>query len=333
MKLTVDFELTNPLLGLASKSALAYLLSKSTTAWLNLPLEALVCNQFGLGATPDHPLAAVAAKADGLNVADAYWLRADPVHLILQRDSFSLGEQFPLQIEREQAESLVASLNLHFSQMQNQQDHVTPHLKFFIGHSGAWYLRLNQVPKINTTLPAMVVGKSIFQFMPQGDDSATWRAYLNEVQMLLHTHPINLARESSGEPLMNSLWLSGGGAMPTNTSLNNDVDLVVADSAFYRGLAQWSGLPCQPLTLNLEDISTSSPVCQHVRLQLARTQCLNDANFYVLLNALKTKKIKVLTLNIGFFEKTLTLTMHQSDTFKFWRKSKPVMEFFGMNLS
>lgn len=327
MKLTVDFEVASQLSGLTSDSALAYLLSKSTTEWQNLPLEALMCHQFGLVAAPDHPIAVIAAKADGLNVADAYWLRADPVHLNLQRDSFSLSEQVPLQIERGHADNLVSSLNSHFSQMQNHQDSGSQELKFFIGQSGAWYLRLDHVPKINTVLPSVAIGKNIFQLMPQGDESATWRAYLNEVQMLLHAHPVNLTRESNGELVINSLWLSGGGVMPANANLNNDVDLVLAESAFCRGLAQWSGLPYKPLSLDLEDILTSAVVHQHVRLQLAGTQRLNDATFHVLLNALRTTKIKELTLNIGCFEKTLTLTMTRLDTFKFWRKSKPVMEF------
>lgn len=327
MKLTVDFEVTSSLSELTSKSALAYLLSKPSIDWLNMPLEALTCHQFGLVAAPDHPIAVIAAQADGLNVADAYWLRADPVHLILQRDSFSLGEQVPLQIERGQAEHLVTSLNAHFSQTQSHHDSGSPNLKFLIGHSGAWYLRLNQVPKINTTLPAVAIGKNLFRLMPQGDESATWRAYLNEVQMLLHAHPVNLARESNGELVINSLWLSGGGVMPANVSVHHDVDLVLADSAFYRGLAQWSGLPCKPLPLNLEDIFIGNGVYQHVRLQLAGTQRLNDTAFDVLLNALKTKKINALTLNIGCFEKTLTLTMNRFDTFKFWRKLKPVMGF------
>ena len=327
MKLTVDFEVTSSLSALTSKSALAYLLSKSSIDWLNMPLEALICHQFGVVAAPDHPVAVIAAQADGLNVLDAYWLRADPVHLIMQRDSFSLGEQIPLQIERVQAESIVASLNSHFAPTQTDCDAALPNLKFFIGHSGAWYLRLNQVPKMSTTLPAIAIGKDLFQCMPQGDESATWRAYLNELQMLLHAHPVNLALESSGKLMVNSLWLSGGGVMPTNTSTHYDVDCVLADSAFYRGLSQWSGLPCDSLPLNLEDIFTRHAVHQHVRLQLAGTQRLNDAAFHVLLKALKTKKINALTLNIGCFEKTLTLTMNRFDTFKFWRKLKPVMEF------
>ncbi|MDO5087169.1 MAG: hypothetical protein Q4D74_06105, partial [Comamonadaceae bacterium] len=36
----------------------------------------------------------------------------------------------------------------------------------------------------------------------------------NEMQMLLHTHPVNTAREAAGLPPVNALWISGAGALP-----------------------------------------------------------------------------------------------------------------------
>ena len=41
-----------------------------------------------------------------------------------------------------------------------------------------------------------------------------FRAELNELQMLLHEHPVNQAREARGELPVNSLWLWGGGSLP-----------------------------------------------------------------------------------------------------------------------
>jgi hypothetical protein len=38
--------------------------------------------------------------------------------------------------------------------------------------------------------------------------------WLNEVQMFLHGHPVNEAREACGKPVVNSLWLWGGGRQP-----------------------------------------------------------------------------------------------------------------------
>lgn len=320
MKLTVDCEVTSQLSALQQTSALGYLLSKANTAWLDIPLEALVCNQYGLKPAQDYPIAAVAASADGLEIGDAFWLRADPVHLTMQRDSFSLSEPLPIQVKHEHAKHIVASLNQHFN---------AEGLTFFIGNSGAWYLRLNQVPQIKTSLPSVAIGKNSYQFMPQGDMSAKWRAYLNEAQMLLFSHPVNAARELAGAPVINSLWLSGGGIMPLRATPYHDFDLMVANSPFYLGLAQWSGLPSQVMAMLLDDVIHGAASRQHVHLQLTREQLLDDASFQVLLNALKTKKIKALNLNLGCYEKTLVLTMTSLGNYKFWRKLKPVMHFLA----
>ena len=324
MKLTVDCILTSQLSALPHDSALAYLLSKANREWLDLPLEALLCNQHGLKPELDYPLAVIAVGADGLNAGDAYWLRADPVHLTMQRDSFSLSDPVPVPMRGEHAEHLVASLNQHFG-----QDGLT----FVIGRSGAWYLRLNQAPQIKTDLPSVAVGKGIYQFMPQGATSAKWRAFLNEAQMLLHDHPVNMVRESAGEVAVNSIWLSGGGVMPLRAGLHrdihNDVDLIIADHPFYRGLAQWSGFPSQAIAVNPAAILQNAASYRHVRLQWPSEQSLSEMGFHVLLNALKANKIKALTLNLGCYEKTLTATMTRLDTFKFWQKLKPVMHFLA----
>ncbi len=318
MKLTVDCVLTSQLSALPYDSALACLLSKSSRTWLDSPLEAVVCDQHGLKRVSDYPIAVIAASAEGIGVGDAYWLRADPVHLILQRDSFSLGEPVPLQIAHEQSEGLLSSLNEHFK---------PDGLRFVVGNSGAWYLRPAHAPQIKTTLPSVAADKDIFQFMPQGEEGAKWGAYLNEVQMVLHAHPVNIARESAGLVAVNSVWFSGGGVMPQKITLKQNVDLIAANSAFYRGLAQWSGLPSVPVGMDLETVLQNAAPYPHVRLQLTPERLLSDACFQVLLNALNTDRIKELTINLGCYERTLTLTITRLHTFKFWRKLKPVMHF------
>jgi hypothetical protein len=89
VKLTVDCVLNHELASLQSASALACLLAKAQVSQLDVPLEALICQQFRLSEESDWPIAAVSASADGLEVGDNYWLRADPVHFVMQRDCFS----------------------------------------------------------------------------------------------------------------------------------------------------------------------------------------------------------------------------------------------------
>lgn len=46
-----------------------------------------------------------------------------------------------------------------------------------------------------------------------------FRILLNELQMLLFTHPVNRARETRGELPVNSVWLWGGGTRPAESTV------------------------------------------------------------------------------------------------------------------
>jgi hypothetical protein len=318
VKLTVDCALSNALINLPEGGALARLLSRTRVRQLDLPLEAVVCSQYGLMPKPDYPIAPIAAAADGLDVGDAYWLRADPVHLLLQRDSFSLSEPMPLHVQREHAALIIASLNAHFS-----RDGMT----FMIGNSGAWYLRLAMQPEIQTTLPSVALGRNIFQYMPQGTAASTWISYLNEVQMLLHDHPVNAERESNHNAAINSVWFSGGGVMPPAFSEQNDIDLMLANSPFYYGLAKWSGLAIRPADQQLSEVLQSLDAKLHARVELSGQHLSDDNNFKILWDALRARKVEQLTLNLGCYEKTLVATIVPGNTYKFWCSSRPVSSY------
>lgn len=315
MKLTVDCSLSHSLLGLPADSALAYLLSRAHVRELDLPLEALICTQHGLKATPDYPIAAIAASADGLAVGDDYWLRADPVHLLLQRDSFSLNEPVPLQVEREHADLIIASLNRHFA-----DDGMT----FCIGDSGAWYLRLNSLPDMQTTLPAVALDRNIYQFMPQGAAASVWLSYMNEIQMLLHDHPANIERESRHQAAVNSVWFSGGGYMPQTLPSKNGFDCLIGDSPLYQGLAKNAKLAILPIEQTVTTSLQHVDARQHVRMELPAHHLSDDDSFDLLRQALRAGKVRQLTLNLGCYEKTLVATLRPVDTYKFWRKTKPI---------
>lgn len=336
MKLTVDCVLTHQLSTLPNSSALARLLSAAQIIQLDVPLEALVSSQYGLKAEPDFPIASISAAADGIEVGAAYWLRADPVHLVMQRDCFSLSDPIPLFVERSHSESMVDSLNQHFSQ---------DGLKFFIGKSGAWYLQSQQVQEITTTLPSVALEKNIHHFLPQGRNATKWIATLNEVQMLLHEHPANLVRESAGEVAVNSVWFSGGGSIPPTfkpltpqsssaVSMQAEARLMMADKVFYQGLAKWSGVNFQPVPESLDGALLENSMLasiQHARLQLPDAIDLDSAWFNALLLQVKQRKISQLILNLGFYEKSLIVEINPLDiyidSFKFWRKPKPVMHY------
>lgn len=320
MKLTVDCVLNNTLLALADDSGLAKLLAKADTRLLDLPLEAVVCAQHGLTAQPDYPIAALAAQADGLDVGNAYWLRADPVHLLLQRDSFSLSEPVPLKLKQQHAVAIIASLNAHFADRG---------MAFYVGLSGAWYLRLEQIPHIQTTLPSAAMDRNIFAFMPQGSAASVWLSYMNEIQMLMHEHPVNIERESIPQPSINSVWFSGGGKMPPKPASPADMHLLIADSPFYNGLAQWANLNVQHAIPELARQLSALDSRLSVRLELPLQHQSDDTYFAALWEMVRTKKISVLILQLGCYERTLIAEIRPLDTYRFWRAKKAITTYLS----
>ena len=318
VKLTVDCVLNHDLAHLPSSSALSLLLAKGKVNSVDMPLEALICQQYGLSANADYPIAAISAAADGLDVGHAFWLRSDPVHFEMQRDCFSLSEPAPLVLKAEQARLMLTSLNEHFSQ---------DGLAFYLGESGAWYLRTEMPQQIQTTLPSVAMDKNVHHFMPQGQDSAKWKAILNEVQMLLHDHPVNQAREASGEVVVNSIWLSGGGAMPSFESVSHDADFIIANEVFKQGLAQWVGIRGQRVPTNVDEVLQLNG--QNMHLTLPHASNLDGIWFTALLAAVKGKKIQQLRLNLACYDKTLTVEIKPLNFYKFWRKSYAMMHYLN----
>jgi hypothetical protein len=316
VKLIVDCALSAHLLALPADSAISTLLRIANVTCLNIPLEALVSEQYGLKAQPDYPIAAIAAHADGLQVGNAYWLRADPVHLLLQRDSFSLTEPVPLPVEHTHAQQIIASLNQHFG---------VDGMTYCLGNSGAWYVRMDSQPEVQTALPAIALDRNIYQFMPTGVDASKWHSYMNEVQMLLHAHAVNHERESMPQPAINSVWFSGGGVMPHGLSVEMSPNLILANSPFYHGLAKLLGLAVNPVDMNWPNILLQE--AGEVRVALSDLPLSDDANFKALWQAVKGKSIQQLILNLGCYEKTLVATVKPMDVYKFWRKNKSVSSY------
>ncbi len=79
-----------------------------------------------------------------------------------------------------------------------------------------WHLRARaRTPTLVTEpLAHALLNRSIKHHLPQGADALAWHRVTNEAQMILHTHPVNAAREARGELVANSVWLWGGGTLP-----------------------------------------------------------------------------------------------------------------------
>ncbi|WP_171013976.1 phosphoglycerate mutase [Chitinivorax sp. B] len=212
--------------------ALSWLLSRGAHAPQPLSLHHWLAQRFGMSTDGMLPWAPLSLLLDGTEPAGDYWMRADPVHLQVNRDQLILADSGILSITQYEADAIMASLNQHFSE---------DGLHFIAPYPNRWYLRCNQTPHITVVPVEHVIGQDIHRHLPQGHDAMHWHHLLNELQMLLYNHPVNDARDAAGDPTINSIWPWGGGTLPP--SLHKPYQQCWADQHEAAALAHAAQLP------------------------------------------------------------------------------------------
>jgi len=197
-------------------------------------LTALLFACFGVAREgPDWPVAAVTAGLDGATEQARCWLRADPVHLRVDMGELALVGNEELRISPAEAQALVTEINEQLGE---------PGWRLQALAEKRWYIDLEQAPRLATRASWDASGMRIGAYLPQGEDARRWQGIMNNIQMILHGSPVNAARESRGEPAINSLWLWGGGSVPTVPAA--DWRAVWSDDALANGLAALAGVGC-----------------------------------------------------------------------------------------
>ncbi len=288
----------------------------------------------------DWPVAAFARLADEGGMRGECWICADPVHLRLQRDTLLLADATLLAITPDEADALVASLNAHFA-----ADGFALHAP----RPDRWYAALPAVPGITTTPLVLASGQSVDPNLPRGPDAATWHARMNEVQMLLHNHPVNEAREARGQMPVNSLWFWGAGALPSRDE-DSPVPFsrVWARDPLARGLAAWSGATALDLPASGAALLEAAPATGVglVMLEgLETTRSYGDIGAWEarlhelevlwlapLIEALRTERIGMLSLH-GFGgtndPQPFSVEAVRHDLKRFWRRPKSLAKQLG----
>ncbi|MGH8678896.1 MAG: hypothetical protein ACREUQ_11145, partial [Burkholderiales bacterium] len=162
-----------------------------------------LCNRFGVAQQRDWPVAAILAAAAGHGVQGKYWLCLDPVHLTVDLDRLVVAAAVKLS-DQENAE-LFNFLSAHFA----------AHALTLVRTGDArWCVASGDRVRLTTCEFESAIGRGVDGLLPRGEDAPRWLRLLTEVQMLLHAHPVNNARDERGAPAVNSLWLWGGGILP-----------------------------------------------------------------------------------------------------------------------
>ncbi len=200
----------------------------------------LLASAFALPSPP--PVAAIALAADDA-ARGGLWLRADPVHLRLVRDAFTIHDTSAFGISREEAAALVTGLQAFFA---------SDDLEFVAPVPERWYVRVPEGEAPRTVPLEEALGRNVFGMLPTGTGRINWPSALTEAQMLLSAHEVNALRESEGRPAINGVWFWGEGACPE--SVATPYSLVYADDPFARGLAALSGARLAPRPGKIADV-------------------------------------------------------------------------------
>lgn len=174
-------------------------------ASLNLPHEHVLaaCRGWPLR-DGGLPLAAWAAQADGLPAVPGGpgWGLLTPTHWQVGSEQILLLDPAALHLDEDESCALLQSLRSLFE---------TEGWTLHWGAPLRWYAAHDSLAELATASLDRVIGRPIDQWLPDRRAGRTVRRLQSEVQMLLHTHPINAAREARGELAVNSFWLSGTG--------------------------------------------------------------------------------------------------------------------------
>src|SRR5262245_32613970 len=135
-------------------------------------LERWLQSAFGLEGK--MPAGALSVLGAGGAPGDAAWTRADPLHMQVMRERIVVA---PASVPPEEADALCRAVNDHFAGA----------IELRALDASRWCARLEREMDVGDEPPLSMAGREATQ---RGGD-----ALLTEIQMLLHAHPVNAARE------------------------------------------------------------------------------------------------------------------------------------------
>lgn len=306
-----------------SLPALATLLGRGCLHW-DAPVapEAWLAAAFKLDPAPFAALRLGGEKGGTPGTAD--WLCADPVQLSFTQQSLMLADASTLDLSMDEAQAVIDSLNREFPDL-GQFHAETPE---------RWYLRLAKPATLSSHRLDKVVGRRVDRFLPEGPDGGAWRRHFNEIQVLLHNHPVNLAREAAGRPKLNSVWFWGEGTLPA-AAATPPFEAVIADDILARGFARHAGV--EPGSAPRGFSLPKAPRALAVVSQLQRPALYGDLDAWCdalqgvdrewlapALAAVKAGQLASLTLTALGDRSRLEIRLTRRDLWKFWRSASRI---------
>jgi hypothetical protein len=197
--------------------------------------------------------AAIAAAASAHPLDEGCVWIANPIHLIAGLTNLHLDYRGLLRLSAQELTRLAQDFTKTFGEADFRLEAL---------ESGPFLLRSARSLNATTTEPARVLAHELEASLPDGPDAPVLKRLGAELEMWLHSHPVNEARVRAGELPVSTLWPWGGGVAlgrPDATvvhaaSSDPSADpLAFGSDPYLAGLSHLTGLQLQPLPERLPD--------------------------------------------------------------------------------
>ena len=148
------------------------------------------------------PFAAAAAQADGVEIGAHAWGQLTPVHWHVGTDQLSLIDPAGLMLDAAGSRTFFDAVAPLFT---------SEGFEMRFGAAARWYIANDLLATLPSASIDRVIGRNVDRWLIAGIEGRLLRRLQNEVQMLLHAHPLNAEREARGLLAVNSVWISGSG--------------------------------------------------------------------------------------------------------------------------
>lgn len=225
--------------------ALAALLRRARSGSATDGLAALA-SAFGLVRQGDWPLAPRLAQQAGLDARAGYWLCADPIHLEAGMNGLILHRLGADGLDQEECAALADCVAEELAR-------AWPGARLYAPTSGRWFLKRAESLALVTHPPERVFYQGLNASLPAGRDAQALMRVMSDIQMALHAHPVNQAREAAGRLPVNSVWFWGGGGFqptrpgPDRVLGGEDWVVALAGGAWEPFPSRWPALDGQVL--------------------------------------------------------------------------------------
>ena len=207
----------------------------------NAPTRGLPHERFLLGdAVPTAPFELLGLQGGAID-PNTVFACIQPVHLHATRDHLVLmhPDHIPLTAD-ESAALLEEAKPLLQDEFKAEVIVADPH---------HWFINPTHFASLATHSVDQAHGRNIDWWLPRDTTelgtARAWRKLQNEIQMLWHISPINEARQASGLPAINSIWISGIGSIDDLQAPNEirAASHIITDHPVLKGIAHHLTIP------------------------------------------------------------------------------------------